>query len=167
MTPWGTDSPELRVPGVRASWLPVDSDDPADVPEVAGARALGFEPAHEAPLWCFLPAVWPEHARAWVRDTRVRHATISCDGEPTRRVPWSTWDYADIEADVNLLLAECGLPARPFGRLWLLRPPPGFGALDDALEHLARHAEAAGEPIMASAGFVAVVAPEVRRLFDI
>ena len=165
MGDWGLTTPELRVPGVRHSWDSVDSNDPAAVPAAAGARALGFEPAPEAPVWCFLPWLWPDDARAWVRDARARHSTIVCDGQPPRRVASSAWDYAAGEADVNRLLAECGLPPRPFGRLWLLRPPPGFATLDDALHHLTVRALADGEDLMASAGFVRAVGREVARLF--
>lgn len=162
---WGLGLLSLAVPGTSPGWEPVDSDDPSDLPEVAAARALGWELAHEAPLWCFLPAVWEHDARAWVRDLRVRHASGGRPGEPIRRAPWSTWDYADIEADANTLLAECGLPPRPFGRLWLLRPPPRFGSMDEVLDHLSDHAVASGEQIMVTPGFVRVVADEVRRLF--
>lgn len=154
------------MPGTRRDGEPVDSDDPASLPVVAAARALAWEPAHEAPLWCFLPAVWDHGSRAWVEDRRIRHARTVCDDGPPRPVPWSTWDCAEIEADVNELLTECGLPPRPFGRLWLLRPPPGFGSMDEVLEHLSDHAHACGEEIMATPGFVHVVADEVRRLFS-
>ncbi len=163
---WGVDLPELHVPGTRPRWDPVDSDEPGDLPVVAAARALGWEPAHEAPLWCFLPAVWEHGSRAWVQDRRIRHARVVCDAGPPRTVPWSTWDYADLEADTNALLAGCGLPPRPFGRLWLLRPPPGFGSMDEVLDHLSDHAVASGEEIVVTPGFVRVVADEVHRLFS-
>ena len=162
---WGLDLPDLVVPGTYPQDDPVDSDDPADLPVVAAARSLGWEPAHEAPLYCFLPAVWDQGARAWVHDLRVRHEWGCRPGDDPRRRPWSTWTYAEIEADVNALLAECGLPPRPFGRVWLLRPPPGFASMDEVLDHLSDHAVAAGEEIMVTPGFVRVVAAEVRRLF--
>ncbi len=163
---WGPALPELRIPGAAPGWEPVESDDATDLPAVAAARAHGWEPAHEAPLWCFLPAVWDHGARAWVRDLRVRHMRIVCDGTPPRRVPWSAWDHADIEADANALLTSCGLPPRPLGRVWLLRPPPGFGSMGEALDHLGDHAVASGEEIMVTPGFVRVAADEVRRLFS-
>lgn len=162
---WDLSLPDLLIPGTHLQDDPVDSDDPADLPMVAAARALGWEPAHEAPLWSFLPAVWDHPARAWVHDLRIRHASGARYGEQPRRTPWSTWDYAWIEADANELLASCGLPPRPFGRLWLLRPPPGFGSIDEVLDHLSDHAVASGEEITVTPGFVRVVADEVRRLF--
>lgn len=163
---WGLDLLELHVPGTRPGWEPVESDEPDGLPEVAAAGALGWEPAHEAPLWCFLPAVWDHGSRAWVPDRRSRHARVVHDHGPPRAVPWSTWDYAEVEADANELLAACGLPPRPFGRLWLLRPPPGFDSMDEVLDHLSDHAVASGEEITVTPGFVRVVADEVRRLFS-
>jgi hypothetical protein len=164
---WGRDLAQARfLSGTeRLHDHGVDSDDPMMLPEVRAARRHGYEPAPEAPLWCFLPAVWPDDARAWVRDTRIRHATVSCSGEASRRVCWSTADYAEVEADIVALLAECGLPPRPAGRLWLLRPPPGFTCLQEVLVQLTEAATRAGEEVMASAGFAAAVHRELRRLF--
>jgi hypothetical protein len=155
------------VPGLGlADCEPVDSDDLTALPLVQAARAMGYEPAPEAPLWCFLPAIWRNDARAWVRDTRIRHQTVSCGGKPASRVPWSTADYAEVEADTNDLLGECGLPPRPAGRVWLLRLPPGYFTLDDVMTRLMVAAEAAGADVMASARFVVHVDAELRRLFD-
>jgi hypothetical protein len=125
---------------------------------------MGYEPAPEAPLWCFLPAIWPDDARAWVRDIRIRHQTVSCDGEPARRFPWSAADHAEVETDINDLLGECGLPPRPAGRVWLLRPP-GDLTLDDVLGRLLTAAQAAGDDVMASPAFVEHVDAELTRLF--
>lgn len=69
---WGVhDEPGsfiARAPG----WDSVDSDGPEDVPEVAAARAHGYVPAPEAPVWCFVPAIWPSGERAWC-------VTAGCD----------------------------------------------------------------------------------------
>lgn len=164
---WGLDRNEAQFRGVMHSHFDsIDSDDPAMVPVVQAARDQGYEPAPEAPLWCFLPAIWPGDARAWVRDTRVRHAIVSGDGESSRQVPWSTADYADIESDTNSLLGECGIPPRPAGRLWLLKPPPNFDSVEKALDHLLATTKALGEDIVASASFAAHVDRELRRLFS-
>ena len=95
-------------------------------------------------MWTFLPAVWPASARAWILDTRIRHARISCDGKPAQVVPWCTADYFQVEADANELLVECGLPPRPAGRLWLLKSPPDQRSLHGTLELLVKSATAAG-----------------------
>jgi hypothetical protein len=81
-------------------------------------------------------------------------------------VPWSAADHAEVEADINALLAKCGIPSRPAGRLWLLRPPPGYPALDAVLRHLVAAADAADIEVMASPKLVAHVNAELQRLFD-
>lgn len=163
---WAFDREEARFPHEQEVGLVgVDVDDPAQLPVVRAAARLGFEPASEAPLFCFLPAVWPDDARAWVRDIRIRHGLVSCDGKPSVRVPWSTWDYFEIEAETNALLAECGFDPRPPGRLWLLKPPPEFSSLDAVLSHLSTRADEAGLLIYAHQAFADWVCGEVERLF--
>ena len=101
---WGIGSSPARFPGVSGDCsAPVDSDDPWVMPVVRAASRQGYEPAPEAPRWTFLPAVWPTSARAWILDTRIRHARISCDGQPAQVVPWCTADYFEVEADANEL----------------------------------------------------------------
>lgn len=120
--------------GVRGrDWDPVVSDDAEDVAEVAAARRQGWFSLGDEPLWCFIPAVWPGHARAWIRDRRVRHSTVQHDREPAERVPWTAADYFEIEAEYNRTLAAYGVPPRPGGRIWVLRPPVGYASLDDVL----------------------------------
>lgn len=161
---WGVESAEAYF-GLARSFKGIDSDDPRDLPAVAEAITLGYEPATEAPMYCYLPAIWPVHARAWVRDNRVRHATsMNPDGTPFR-LPWSTADYFEIEADYNGFLATCGVPPRPAGRVWLLKPPPGFADLDSALLHLGAAATAAGLELGLSAESAALARGEIARLF--
>lgn len=164
---WGLDLDEAFFPGARdTGWEGIDSDDATDLDQVRLARSAGFEPAPEAPLYCFLPAVWPREAKAWIRDTRIRHAQVSSNGDPARRVPWSTWDYFETESDANSLLVECGFAPRPGGRLWLLRPPPQFTDLGSTLAHVARSAERAGLEIYAHSAFADFVAEAVAQLFS-
>jgi hypothetical protein len=163
---WGIDSSPARFPGVSGDgFAPVDSDDPWDMPVVLAASRQGYEPAPEAPMWTFLPAVWPASARAWILDTRIRHARISCDGKPAQVVPWCTADYFEVEADANELLAECGLPPRPAGRLWLLKSPPDQRSLHGTLELLVKSATGAGLDPMASLAFVEHVRLTLPELF--
>lgn len=161
---WGLDRLELYVPDGPGSFA-VDSDDPDAIPGVREARTLGFEPLTEAPLWCYLPAIWPNAARTWVRDARIRHAGTSAT-DPEQRIPWSTAVYFEMEADYNRMIAAAGFPPRPPGRLWLLKPPPGFDTMDDVLIRLSEAAEAAGERIDLTPGFAGQVDAEVRRLFS-
>jgi hypothetical protein len=163
---WGVDTEPFRVRGsADAAFAAVDADDPWEVPAVRAAAEQGFEPAPEAPIWSFLPAIWPPEERAWVPDTRVRHWQGSCQGEPLRRVPWPTVTYFEMEEEANGLLAQCGVPARPAGRLWLLKPPPTFSSLGVALASFSRSADDAGIAVMASREFVARVRREVGARF--
>jgi len=160
---WGPDEEPARFGGSPAT----PSSQVADaLPEVLAARSAGWFLAPDAPMWVFLPAVWPASSRVWIPDRSTRSAVVWCDDEPPRREPWS-WQVADeVEADMNALLAQCGLPPRPAGRLWLLRPPAGFATLDDALRELLRRAEVSGAPIMACPQFVAAADDALEFLFN-
>lgn len=162
---WGLhDEPSFF--GPRASeWEPVDSDRPEDLLEVMAARAHGYSPAPEAPLWCFIPAIWPSKARAWVRDSRVQHLTRQCDGGPLERLPWTTADYADYENDANSLLAELGLPARPAGRIWLLRAPEPYGTAQALLDDIWDGWRTSGAPAMATPEFVHYAQSRLHEIF--
>ncbi|MGZ4453492.1 MAG: DUF5956 family protein [Nocardioides sp.] len=162
---WAVDSDETRFTPEQDSLVGVATDDPAELPGVRAAAALGYEPVPEAPLFCFLPAIWPAGARAWIRDVRIRHGNVSWGEGPSERVPWSAWDYVELEAETNRLLVTCGFDPRPAGRLWLLQPPPGFDSLDAALTHLSASATAAGLPILADRTFAEHVGREVARIF--
>lgn len=163
---WGVDNAPAHFPGVSERCTPTDSDDPSALPGVRAARGYGYEPAPEAPMWTFLPAVWPPSARAWIPDTRIRHTSISCTGEPPRVVPWSTADYFEMEADANELLTECGLPPRPGGRLWLLKPPPALPSLESTLTLLVRSANEHGMEAMATPAFVKRVQRDLPEIFE-
>ena len=162
---WAVGEDEARFTREQDRLIGVDTDDPADLPGSRAAAALGFEPAPEAPLFCFLPALWPAGARAWIRDVRIRHGQVSSGEGSSDRVPWSTWDYVELEAETNRLLVTCGFDPRPPGRLWLLKPPPAFDSLDAALTHLSASASAAGLPILADRTFAEHVGREVARIF--
>ncbi|WP_258724902.1 DUF5956 family protein [Cellulomonas sp. NS3] len=156
---WGGEDGLLRDP-----W-PAEPLPPERLPSVAAARAQGWHLAPDAPLWCFLPAVWPARQRAWVPDRSVRVVRTVCDGVPGPEIPWSAWDHAEVEGVVASLLADAGVPARPPGRLWLLRPPPGTRDLDDAVDRLAAGAESAGVPVRCCAELVAWSAATVDGWF--
>jgi len=160
----GQEGPSLF--GPRASeWEPVDSDRPEDVLDVVAARAHGYSPAPEAPLWCFIPAIWPSAERAWVRDRRVRHLTRQGDDGLLRRLPWTTADYADHENDTNALLVELGLTARPAGRIWLLRAPEPYETVQDLLDRIWVGWQTAGGPAMATPAFVQYTQSRLREIF--
>jgi hypothetical protein len=144
---------------------PVHSDEPDDVPEVKAARVHGFFTAHEAPLWCFVPAIWPSEARAWVRDLRVRQMTRQCDDGPLERLPWTTADYAEQENDINGLLAELGLPPRPAGRIWLLRAPVPYTTPREVLDDIAGRWQRSGELLTATPELVRFAQHRLHEIF--
>jgi hypothetical protein len=74
-------------------------------------------------------------------------------------------DYFEMETDANRLLAECGLPVRPPGRLWLLRSPEGMASLDATLSCLVTSAKGAGLDVMANTAFVQQVLRDLNGLF--
>lgn len=162
---WGVDDDFLADRAVLDSLLAaIESDDASDLPGVQAAGDQGFEPAPDAPLWVFLPAVWPREARAWVPDRRVRTARVVSGDGSAHRVPWSAADYAEAEADASALLRACGLPPRPAGRVWLLRPLAGLARVADVLAVLTQSAEAAGIAVAASEAFAAHVQRELEVL---
>lgn len=129
--------------GVRDDGDSFESDDPRDLPEVRNAMAQGYEPAPEAPIWCFVPAIWPSQSRVWVRDRRVRHGRRDDGRGHVAKEPWTAADYADYEDEMNNLLRRLGVPARPAGRIWLLRGPEPARSAQDVLEDVASQWQAA------------------------
>ncbi|WNI18146.1 DUF5956 family protein [Actinacidiphila sp. ITFR-21] len=133
--------------------------EPDRLPEVRELAEFGWEPAPQAPLWVFLPYVWPEDDRVWVPDRSTRWAVetrTDAAGRITgvRCDPLSPDDLAVLESDANADLAAVGVPARPAGRVWLLRPPSGFDDLDAVLDHLCEAADRRGVEQRLSAAFV-------------
>lgn len=155
---WGVD-----VPYLSDRW-PSQALRPDRLPGVLRARADGWYLTPDAPMWAFLPAVWPAAHRAWVPDRSVRLVRLERGGS-TATIPWSAWDHVEAEDDVNDLLASAGLPPRPFGRLWLLRPPPGSPDLDAVLRALGVDAHAEGLPLVCDATFVAWTCAALDRWF--
>jgi len=128
------------------------TDDARALSLAVAAREEGFEVAPEAPLWLFLPAIWPVQSRAWIRDNRIRQLRTMIEGNWVD-LPWGTADYFEVEASEQEFIQALGLPPRPPGRVWLLRPPPGVGDLDQTLQLLSDSAETARMKIDVSHGF--------------
>ena len=100
-----------------------------ELPEVQVLAADGWRPLGQDPMTVLLPAVWPAQHRCWVPDRLPRMSTSVCLPDLRQRVQgWSERVMADAAAEVAAAAAECGLPAPPLGRLWLLRSPwPSLG----------------------------------------
>lgn len=164
---WGADDDEPYAAGRWASRDSVDGDDPKALPEIQAAMPEGFEPEPEGLLWCFLPAIWPPDARTWVPDRRVRYMRRFCyDDAKPRRIPWSAATYFEIEQDINVCLSGAGIGSRPSGRIWLLKPAPGFKSLEPMLAGLAHSADAAGLMITVTPEFAQHVDAQVRGYFS-
>ena len=99
--------------------------------EVMALTREGWKIAPDAPVWAFLPAVWPDDYRTWVHDRATRYAiayTARANDEVTHtRVALSDNDIEDLERDLSELAKLAGFPDRPTGRIWLLLPIGGYG----------------------------------------
>ncbi|MGW7098331.1 DUF5956 family protein [Streptomyces sp. NPDC054838] len=123
--------------------------EPDRLPEVRELAALGWEPAPETHAWLFLPYVWPPAARTWVPDRGTRWAVESrLDGHghvvEVEAAPLPEPDVDLLEAEAAEVIAALGLPPRPHGRVWLLRPVGPFDSVAAVLDHLGELAAARG-----------------------
>ncbi|MFF3215581.1 DUF5956 family protein [Streptomyces sp. NPDC002886] len=143
--------------------------EPDRLPEVRELGEWGWSLAPDAPMWVFLPFVWPSGARTWVpdRSTRWQIETILDTTHQLLDVtclPISEAEREVQERDTAADLAHVGIPPRPAGRLWLLRPVGGFEDVEGVLDHLCASAETRGVPAGLSAGFAERCAHELRIL---
>lgn len=143
--------------------------EPDRLPEVRELEALGWEPAPEELRWAFLPYVWPPAARTWIPD-RSTHWGVdtSLDGHGhitgVDCAPLPAADLRDLDEETDTALAALGLPPRPEGRLWLLRPVGALPTVAAVLAHLDATAEARGVPTGPTAGFLTLVREELAAL---
>lgn len=156
---WSTDPP---APGS----VPTDGRDPAApelLPEVRALVSDGWVLAPEAPVWAFLPAVWPRSHRTWVRDRGTR-TSLSFEGATSRRVDWRDHDYAERDADYASLCRQAGVTERPAGRLWLLRPPTPW-TVEQILEQVVQELTGTGAPFRPSSALTAATRRVIARAF--
>ena len=153
-----------RVQEQNAGEVPVMTDDARDLSLAVAAREDGFEVAPDAPLWLFLPAVWPVESRAWIRDNRVRRMRTMTRGR-WGDLPWGAADYFEVEAseqEDDLLR----LAASPTRRVWLLRPPAAVSDLEQTLRLLSDGAESAGVVADVTPQFLDHTVRTLRALFE-
>lgn len=81
-------------------------------------------------------------------------------------LPWGTADYFEVEASEQEVIRSYGLPPRPPGRVWLLRPPPGVSDLDRAIHLLTDSARSAGVATEVTLEFFDHTARTLRALFE-
>lgn len=143
--------------------------EPDRLPEVRELEVLGWEPAPGETLWAFLPYVWPPAYRTWIPDRSTHWAVETrLDGHghvtDVEAAPLDDPDLRDLDREDEEVLRALGLPPRPPGRLWLLRPPgslPTVGAVLDRLREAARERGVEATP---SADFLALVRTELAAL---
>ncbi|MER5312615.1 DUF5956 family protein [Streptomyces sp. NPDC002773] len=143
--------------------------EPERLPEVRELAELGWFLAPEAPMWVFLPYVWPRNARTWVPDRSTCweiDTTFDAAGQllGVECRPVSAAEKEVQERDAAADLDAAGIPPRPSGRLWLLRPVGGFDDLDAVLDHLCTAAEDRDVPVELSADFARLCQKELRVL---
>ena len=141
-TQWDAEPSGLSRPEAERLPLPPDR-----LPEVAELVAEGWVLAPDAPVWAFLPAIWPPKRRTWVVDRSTRYADsyeISTGGVVrAEHAAMSVDDVAEIERDRDDLAAAAGCPGRPHDRLWLLRSVAGHSP-DQVCDLVARRVGPAG-----------------------
>ncbi|MEU9144701.1 DUF5956 family protein [Streptomyces sp. NPDC048349] len=143
--------------------------EPDRLPEVRELEVLGWEPAPEELRWAFLPYVWPPAARTWIPDRSTHWAVeTSLDGHGhitgVEAAPLPEADLHELEGETGTVLAGLGLPPRPEGRLWLLRPVGPFPTVGELLSHLVALAAERGVEAGATAEFLALVRAELDAL---
>ncbi|WP_216827049.1 MULTISPECIES: DUF5956 family protein [Streptomyces] len=136
--------------------------EPDRLPEVRELEALGWEPAPEEAAWVFLPYVWPPADRTWIPDRSTHWAVDTVlDGHgritDVRAEPLAGPDLRGLDRETDEAVAALGLPPRPPGRLWLLRPVGGFTSVAAVLDHLRGLAAGRGVDPAATAAFMDLV----------
>ncbi|GIJ29116.1 hypothetical protein Vqi01_42780 [Micromonospora qiuiae] len=162
---WGLDQP----PDPAAEHAgEADGLTPEQLPEVRKLTAQGWQLAPDAPLYAFLPAVWPRESRTWVPDRATRYETWYEQDPKTRTVLRAETRQVgpammtEIDDDHDWTLARVGITGRPRGRLWLLKPPRGHGSIDAVLDHVWQHAQQQGIDVTMSEPFVELTVRIVR-----
>ena len=144
----------------------------SQLPEVRELLGQGWELAPEAPHLGFLPAVWPRWLRTWVPDRSThyeqRYVTNPATGETrTFTAISSEEELVVVERDLDSLLAHSGVTDRPRGRLWLIKPPPGFSSVDAFLQHVGQRIEDAAIPASSSVEFVQITTETLEEALGI
>ncbi|MGC4748136.1 DUF5956 family protein [Micromonospora sp. DT201] len=160
---WGLDEPANPVADRAGEAAGLT---PEQLPEVRELTARGWQLAPDAPLYAFLPAVWPRKLRTWVPDRATSYDTCYEQDPKTHTVlPTQTRvaGPAEIDEDHDWTLARVGITGRPRGRLWLLKPPHGYDSVDALLDEVWQRAQQQGIEATMNEPFVELTARTVRN----
>ena len=98
----------------------------------------------DAPMWLFLPAVWPPSKRTWMptgtHRTKAYCHVPATDKTYTHDRPRTQEEQTEIDDDADALLAEAGIAPRPRGRVYYLEVPTGNSNLQDILKLIVQRA---------------------------
>jgi hypothetical protein len=118
-----------------------------EVSELPGVQALlrdGWQLAPDAPVWAFLPALWPRSHRAWVPNRAIL-TSMQYSGDNTWTEPLTEEDREEMDNLASDVCRRAGVDGFTPGRIWLLRPFRGKTAADvcgDAILRLERQGAA-------------------------
>ena len=165
---WEGTSSEARffakVSEQSAGEVPVMTDDAGTLSLAVAARVDGFEVAPDAPLWLFLPAVWPVESRAWIRDNRVRQLRTMTKGR-WDDLPWSAADYFEVEASEQEVIRSTAV-ASPSRTGVVVAPTDGSQRLGADPPTAERGAESAGVAADVTPQFLDQTVRTLRALFE-
>lgn len=133
-----------------------------ELPEVLTLVGQGWALAPDAPVWSFLPAVFPRTHRTWVRDRSTWYCQEWVDGVHRGRSVASDEDVADVYRLNADHAGRCGFPDWDSTRIWLLRTG-NWLTVEQVVERVARAANRRLGGVVASPGLGQVAADVVAR----
>ncbi|MFC6514876.1 DUF5956 family protein [Streptomyces goshikiensis] len=133
----------------------------------AGGARLGARPGGAGlgvPALRLAPAdrTWiPDRSTHWAVDTRLDgHGHVT----GVEATPLAEAELHDLDRETEELLDALGLPHRPPGRLWLLRPIGPYPAVGAVLDHLRSVARERGIEFRASPELLSLTRAELATL---
>jgi hypothetical protein len=121
----------------------------SELPEVLELVSQGWVLAHEAPVWAFLPAVFPRTHRTWLHDRSTWYFEEWVDGVPQPPRPLPSDDVADVQRVYADHAARCGFVDWDASRIWMLRGGNGL-TVDQIIERIVRATRQDGAGLEAS-----------------
>lgn len=123
----------------------------------------------DAPMWIFLPAIWPASRRTWVPAGMQMTKTYSHDSATGKthahERPRTQDEQADIDDDADSLLAEAGIAPRPRGRFYYLEMPTGISDLNHILKLIAERARQKGVEQCCCEAFIHTASEVIEECF--